>query len=231
MSTHRTRHDGPAPAGRYFKVVTPAGDDPHHPGLTWPVGGAVVGTPGGPGHPLRVSTTPVAAAGEIAWPFRLLQVSAVGPVEACWSDPRSVTGAAFRVEAELDATGALGPQGRQVADLLEAVASLPDGQRFALGRVPRPARLYRRAWDAVMDALHDSGRVGAGELGRFYPVGQAWGAVEDTVRALVVRDLLDGSCYDLLTGAWRTVIGPVHPDDPALVTERPVAAAALARPA
>lgn len=43
----------------------------------------------------------------------------------------------------------------------------------------------------------------------------AWGAAE----ALAVRHLINENtawnqaAYDLLTGPWRTVIGPIHPDD------------------
>ncbi len=50
-------------------------------------------------------------------------------------------------------------------------------------------------------------------------------AARDATRvavALVVRDLIDEdtewnqAAYDLLTGPWRRVIGPVHPDDEVL---------------
>ena len=34
--------------------------------------------------------------------------------------------------------------------------------------------------------------------------------------ALVVRDLITQEHYDALTRPWRTVVGPLHPDDPDL---------------
>ena len=46
----------------------------------------------------------------------------------------------------------------------------------------------------------------------------AWFAADVAV-ALVVRDLIDEgtrwdrAAYDLLTGPWRRIIGPIHPDD------------------
>jgi len=55
------------------------------------------------------------------------------------------------------------------------------------------------AWDAALDA--------------------ARGAAGDAAGALLLRDLIgqapgwDQDAYDLLTGPWRQVIGPVHPDD------------------
>ena len=47
----------------------------------------------------------------------------------------------------------------------------------------------------------------------------AWAAARDAAVALVVRDLigqhgLTQDHYDTLTRPWRTVIGPIHPDDP-----------------
>ena len=52
---------------------------------------------------------------------------------------------------------------------------------------------------------------------------EVWNAVGDAATALAIRDRI-GQCdftqerYDLLTEAWATVIGPVHPDDE---TDRP----------
>ena len=47
----------------------------------------------------------------------------------------------------------------------------------------------------------------------------AWGATRDATRGLLLRDLIgqrpgwDQGAYDLLTGPWRQVIGPIHPGD------------------
>ena len=54
---------------------------------------------------------------------------------------------------------------------------------------------------------------------------RAWFVAQDAsaaAEALVVRDLIDEAtewnqeAYDLLTGPWRRVIGPIHPDDEVL---------------
>ena len=64
----------------------------------------------------------------------------------------------------------------------------------------------RAAWDADLDAVWYAARYAAR------------GAARDTACALVARDLIGQygftqEQYDLLTGAWRTTIGPIHPDD------------------
>ena len=43
-----------------------------------------------------------------------------------------------------------------------------------------------------------------------------WDAARNAVLALLVRDLITTEDYDALTRPWRTAIGPIHPDDPAL---------------
>jgi hypothetical protein len=87
------------------------------------------------------------------------------------------------------------------------------------------------AGDAAGDAARDAAwfaararfaagaaaRVAAGVAARDAAWFGSW-----AVGALVVRDLIeegtpwDWAAYDLLTGPWRRVIGPVHPDDEVL---------------
>jgi len=63
------------------------------------------------------------------------------------------------------------------------------------------------ARDAARDAAWDAARAAA------------WDAARAAAGALVVRGLIkpgaswDRSAYDALTKPWRTVIGPIHPDD------------------
>ena len=92
------------------------------------------------------------------------------------------------------------------------------------------------AWDAARDAVVDAARDAAAAAARAAAqvaaravAGDAAGAAAryaardaawDAAWALAVRDLIgqDGFTqqhYDLLTKLWRTVIGPVHPDDAA----------------
>ena len=74
------------------------------------------------------------------------------------------------------------------------------------------------AWAAAWDAARDAARAAAWDAAR----AAAWAVARDAAwaaaRALVVRDLIgsDGFTqdhYDTLTGPWRKVIGPAHPDD------------------
>ena len=70
------------------------------------------------------------------------------------------------------------------------------------------------AWGAARDAARDAAWDAAW--------GAAWGAARgaaryaarDAAMVLVVRDLINADHYNTLTGPWRTVVGPIHPDDP-----------------
>jgi hypothetical protein len=81
------------------------------------------------------------------------------------------------------------------------------------------------AWIAASEsawiAASESAWVAASESARVTASDAAWGAVWDAARALVVRDLIGQhgftqAHYDTLTLPWRTVIGPIHPDDSAV---------------
>ncbi len=78
------------------------------------------------------------------------------------------------------------------------------------------------AWFAARDAARFAVREAAGVAVRDAVGDAAWFAA-DVVGALVVRDLIDEAtpwdraAYDCLTGPWRRVIGPIHPDDEVLV--------------
>ena len=136
-----------------------------------------------------------------------------------------------RVLREIDAHVALGPQGVQVAALIarcgtltaDEVSRLNAARGTARGVATRDAtrgiaRGIARvaAWDATLyaatpgaarDAAWDAARCATRD------------AAGDAAGALVSRDLIgqhpgwDQDTYDLLTGPWRSVIGPVHPDD------------------
>ena len=89
------------------------------------------------------------------------------------------------------------------------------------------------ARDAAGVAAGDAAGVAAGVAARDAARAAAWDAARVAVRfaagvaaaaavALVVRDRIgegtpwDRAAYDLLTGPWRRVIGPIHPDDEVL---------------
>ena len=140
----------------------------------------------------------------------------------------------------LPAHEALGPQGVHVAALIERARHLTPEGAAALGPVRDDAMDDARrtawgaawgaswgavrgtareaAWDAAGDAVRDAVRDAAREAAWGAAWAAAWAAVWDAVRgaarALVVRDLIATEDYNTLTRAWRTVIGPIHPDDP-----------------
>jgi hypothetical protein len=67
------------------------------------------------------------------------------------------------------------------------------------------------AWDAV-DAARDAWAAARDATWDSYSAARdaTWAAA----MALVFRDQLDRTAYDVLTGPWARVIGRVHPDDP-----------------
>jgi len=71
---------------------------------------------------------------------------------------------------------------------------------------------WRAAWDASRDASRDAAWRASRDASWF----AAWDASWYAACALVARDLISTEHYDTLTTPWRTVIGPIHPDDPSL---------------
>ena len=181
-------------ADTYYKAIRPDGTSFHDPTFRWvpetgPVEGIVVTHP----HPhdtdpsgwLSVATVPTDCTG-MTWPCRLLLVEPVEghPVTAPLDDlPNKRAASAWRVVRELPATDALGPQGAEVAAIIERASRLTTDEA--------------RRLDAARDAARDA----------------AWGAACGAACGLVVRDVITTEDYDILTRAWRTVIGPIHPED------------------
>jgi hypothetical protein len=128
-----------------------------------------------------------AAAGAAAW-------ARVAAWDAAWDAARVAAGAA--------AWFAAGDAARFAARVAAAAA----------------ARDAAAAAAAAGAAAGDAARVAAGAAAR----AAAGDAARVAAGALVVRDLIeeatpwDWAAYDLLTGPWRRVIGPVHPDDEVL---------------
>lgn len=120
-----------------------------------------------------------------------------------------------------------GPQTPEVEALIERARNLSSDE----------ARNVEADWDAVWDVDW----YATWHAAWYAAWGAAWGAARDSAWdsawdadwaaaryaawALVVRDLISPEGftqhhYDLLTGPWARVIGPVHPDD-ALREEKP----------
>ena len=216
----------------YYKAVRPDGTSFWDPEFRWvpstgPVEGIVVEHPNpdlgedAAGY-LSVSTAPADCTG-MQWPLRLLEVEPVDghPVHTSDSErlPNKRTASAWRVVRELPAHLALGPQGEHVAALLTRV---PGGE--AVYELRRPATWYAArgaAWGAARSAARVAAwyaaRTGAWAVTRTAAKDVVWDAAHeaawDAAGALTVRDLLAREHYDILTAAWRTAVGPIHPDD------------------
>ena len=160
--------------------------------------------------------------------------------------PHKRAGVAFRVLREAPATEALGPQGEHVAALIRSIPDITrtttarfalarDAVRYAVRDAVRDAawdaaRDAARCavWDAVRDAVWDAARDAVWDAARDAARcavrdamwdaawNAAWNATVNAAWALLVRDLITTEHYDALTRPWRTAIGPIHPDDPAL---------------
>ena len=203
----------------YFKAVRMDGTDFYTGIVRWlppvgeplPEGGLIVlhptartRTTGNAVHYLSVATVPTDCTG-MEWPCRLARVERTRA--AVWQpDPDGLPNKAaswqWRVVEELDATLTLGPQGREVAALIERAARLTDDEVAGLAT----------AWDATGDDAWDAARYttrdAADDAARYAARCAVWYAA----RALTVRDLISTECYDTLTRPWASVIGLTEKD-------------------
>ncbi len=126
------------------------------------------------------------------------------------------------------------PQAAQIDALIVRVDRLTGDECDRLTEAAVRARFEASAGAAAGDAAGDAARdaawfaagaaarVAAGDAAGDAARDAAWFAAGAAAGALVVRDLIDEAtpwnraAYDLLTGPWRRVIGPVHPDDEVL---------------
>lgn len=125
--------------------------------------------------------------------------------------------------------GTFGPQWREIVALVRAVSGATQQQIVDLAAARAAARDAARAaaWDAAGDAAGaaawDAARAAAWAAAR----DAVWAAAREAIwavagaaaaRALTTRDLISTTGYtqahyDLLTGPWRQVMGPLHADD------------------
>ena len=216
----------------YYKAIRPDGTDWFTGKFRWlpedgiiPEGGRLVKHPNpgpvGGGNAvgyLSVATAPTDCTG-MAWPTRLLRVEPVGEV---WTPrpyglPNKRAAQAWWVIEERPAHEALGPQGREVAALIETARGLtPDqldaidtARKAALNAALDAARKAARkaAWNAARKAAWNAARKAAWNAALDAAWNAALDAALDTVMAVLVRDIITPKQYDLLTGPWRTVMG------------------------
>ena len=175
----------------------------------------------GPGW-YHLATVPTECVG-MSWPCRLFEVEPVGDVLMASAHPHKIGATAVRVLREIDAHVALGPQGVQVAALIARCDTLTADEVSRLNAARGTARGVATR-DATRGIARGTARGTAWGAALYAATpGAAWGAARDAALgaawALLLRDLIgqhpgwDQDAYDLLTGPWRSVIGPVHPDD------------------
>ena len=183
----------------------------------------------GPGW-YHLATVPTECVG-MGWPCRLFEVQPVGSVHTDTGHPHKIGTTSVRVLREVDAHLALGPQGEQVAALIgrcrvlsgvevDRLAVAWNATRGAADRdvtwvaalIATRAAAWEASWDAA--ARHAATRHAVRDAVR-----AATRAAGDAAGALLCRDLIgqapgwDQDAYDWLTGPWRQIIGPLHPDD------------------
>lgn len=225
----------------YWKATRPDGTDFHTGTVDYaaalesgvPVTAPVVGLADDHSFPgprwLHLATVPTECVG-MSWPCRLFEVAPTDDLG--WDRPRheyKVGATSVRVLREIDAHVALGSQGVQVAALIERCATLTEDDVRRLDAA-WDAALYATwdatwsaargaAWGAAWPADRDAAWEAAWEAARGTALDAAWITARDAVRGLLLRDLIgqrpgwDQGAYDLLTGPWRQVIGPLHPGD------------------
>lgn len=177
---------------------------------------------------LHASTVPTETLVGGYWPCRLFEVTGTPVAE----DGHKRGFFSLTVVREVAAHQALGPQGEQVAALIDRAGKLTVGETEKLAAARDAARdapwydtlhaacvaaqaaardaARAAAWDAARVAAWAAARVAAWDATRV----AAWDAARGAALALVVRDLITKEQYSLLTGPWAQVIGPAHPDDP-----------------
>lgn len=194
---------------------------------------------------LSVADAPTECTG-MSWPCKLFEVEPVGDCRRVGVMPHKIACVAMRVVREVDARLALGPQADEVVALIERASRLTVDEAAALdaARVAARVAAWVAARDAAvvaarvtaLDAAMDAAQVATWVAARgatwvatrdaawVAALDAAWVATLDAAVALVMRDLqgqhgFTQDDYNVLSCPWRTVIGPIHPDDPDIKKE------------
>jgi hypothetical protein len=173
--------------------------------------------------------------------FLIEQVAARQGWGTDWNDAGSTTWEMVRDRlAHIEVTDAdladtFGPQWEHVVALVRraAVLAADEVQQLVAARVAARVAAWDAAWSAARDAARDAAGYAAGYAAWHATRSAAWSAAMDAARyaaryaawALAICDLIGQhgftqEHYDLLTGPWRSVIGPVHPDDAPMEARR-----------
>ena len=207
----------------YYKAVRPDGTDFHSGTVAWlpadgliPPEGWLVTHPTakrlGPEADAYLSAATVATdCTGIKWPCRLLRLEPAGRAVRRADDnyPHQRCSLVWRVVEELPAHEALGPQGTEVAAIIERTPRLTPDEVQALHAALDAAR--GAAWYAARDAAGYASLDAAREAAWYDARPDAWEvewyAAQDAVRATLVRDLIRPEHYNTLMAPWLSVIG------------------------
>ena len=223
----------------YYKAVRPDGTDFHSGKVQWipeggvPEGGHVVTHPtsdalvlGDASTYLSVATVPTECTG-MRWPCRLLRVEPAGRVVRLVRVGRVLprkrvslarrVSLAWRVTEELPAHMALGPQGEEVAAIIDRtrVLTVDEARHLAAARKATRIATWDAAWYTAGDADRNAAWHAAGYAAlnatRDAPRDAAWHVpwecVRDAVSAVLTRDLISAEHCDLLMQPWKEVVG------------------------
>ena len=142
-----------------------------------------------------VSISPTDCTG-MRWPCRLFRVEPVGRAIKNDRLENKRCCSSLRVVEELPAHEALGPQGEEIAALIERCRTLTYDE----------AQELRAAWDAARGAARDAARGAAWRAAWDAAWGAAWGAARDAAFALISKDLITPEQFNTLYDPWRKVM-------------------------
>ena len=152
-----------------------------------------------------------------SWPCRLFEVTG-DPVVGFDTEkhPHKAGFLELTVIREIDAHLALGPNGRDVAALIERAVRLTEDEKERLGAArdaargaaQKAARAPARdaAYGAARSAARSSAWDAAWDAARNVPYGAARSAARDAALALLTRDLITPGQFDIIYGLWASVI-------------------------
>ena len=213
----------------YYKAVRPDGADFYTGTVRWiPEDGVIPAEGWLVIHPtattigpkadeyLSVSTVPTDCTG-MQWPCRLLAVEAVGDVSTPNLRQHNKRAAvAWLVRGELSAHEALGPQGAEVAAILDRMTRLTPSEAHVLSAASHTAKeaaleaaleaARGAAWEAVRVAAWDAALKDAWYDATWYDT--SWyDAAGYGALATLTRDLIDHEIYDQFIHPWRDAMG------------------------
>ena len=154
------------------------------------------------------------------WPCRLFRVEGKAHIGFDSRHPHKGGFLQLKVVEELPAHLALGPNGEEVAALIERARKLTaeEAKRLAAAGDAAWDAARAAAWDAARAAAGDAAgaaaraaawaaaRAAAGDAAWDAAGAAAWAAAGDAAWALVVKDLITPEQFDALYAPWREVV-------------------------